>query len=110
VHWFSIGNQRRIKASTNKLYLAVNAYLGDLNVDGNFNVTVSESSIFSSAIPDHDTETDGAQCQKSHFCSNDNDCFRQLGYDYSCQNVGAMLTPWPQFDTNASEVVGSSVK
>lgn len=110
VTWFSIGNQRRIKATTNRLYLAVNAYLGDLNVDGNFNVSVSESSIFSSAIADHDTETDGAQCQKSHYCSNDNDCFRQLGYDYTCQNVGSLLTPWPQFDTNASEVVGSSVK
>lgn len=110
VTWFSIGNQRRIKASTNKLYLAVNAYVGDLNVDNNFNVTVTESSTFSSDIPDHDTETDGAQCQKSHFCSNDNDCFRQLGYDYSCQNVSALTTSWPQFDANGSEVVGSVVR
>lgn len=110
VSWFSIGNQRRIKATTGKLYLAVNAYVGDLNIDNNFNVTVSESSSFSSDIPDHDTETDGAQCQKSHYCSNDNDCFRQLGYDYSCQNVAAITTTWPQFDANGAEVVGSTVR
>jgi hypothetical protein len=110
VTWFSIGNQRRIKASTSKLFLAVNAYAGDLNVDSNFNVTVSESSSYSSTIPDHDTETDGAQCQKSHFCSNDNDCFRQLGYDYSCQSVATVSTTWPQFDATGSEVVGSTLR
>lgn len=110
VSWFSIGNQRRIKATTGKLYLAVNTYLGDLSVDSNFNVTVSETSVYSSGIPDHDTETDGAQCQQSHFCSNDNDCFRQLGYDYSCQNVASLTTSWPQFDANASEILGSSVR
>lgn len=110
VTWFSIGNQRRIKATSGKLFLAVNAYLGDLNVDNNFNVTVSESSTYSSDIPDHDTETDGAECQRSHFCSTDNDCFRQLGYDYSCQNVSAITSQWPQFDGTGSEVVGSSLK
>lgn len=110
VTWFSIGNQRRIKATTNKLFLAVNAYLGDLNTDSNFNVTISESSNYSSDIPDHDTESDGAQCQKSHYCSNDNDCFRQLGYDYTCQNVSTISTPWPQFDSNGNEITGSSVR
>lgn len=110
VSWFSLGNQRRIKASTGKLYLAVNAYAGDLNVDSNFNVTVSETTAFSSAIPDHDTETDGAQCQKSHFCSNDNDCFRQLGYDYTCQNTGSVNTNWPLFDANGSEIIGNNFR
>lgn len=110
VNWFSIGNQRRIKAVTGKLYLAVNAYLGDLNVDNNFNVTVAEASTYSSDIPDHDTESDGAECQKSHFCSNDNDCFRQLGYDYSCQNITGLTTNWPQFDATGSELVGSNLR
>jgi hypothetical protein len=110
VSWFSIGNQRRIKASTGKLFLAVNAYLGDLNVDSNFNVTVSETTAFSSAIPDHDTETDGAQCQKSHFCSNDNDCFRQLGYDYTCQNPSSVNTNWPLFDANGAEIIGTTYR
>ena len=107
VTWFSIGNQRRIKATSSNLYLAVNAYVGDLNVDSNFTVNVYESTAFSSDIADHDTETDGAQCQKSHFCSTDNDCFRQLGYDYTCQNVASVYTNWPQFDPAGSEIVGS---
>lgn len=110
VSWFSIGNARRIKMKTGKLYLAVNAYFGDQNIDSNFSITVSESSAFSSEVPDHDTETDGAQCQKSHFCSKDDDCFRQLGYDYTCQNVTGLTTAWPQFDPNGSEVVGSVSK
>ncbi|WPU66377.1 hypothetical protein [Peredibacter starrii] len=108
VTWFSIGNQRRIKATTSKLFLAVNAYYGDMAVDNNFSVTVSETSIYSSEIADHDTETDGAQCQKSHYCSNDNDCFRQLGYDYTCQNVAGITTTWPQFDATGSETIGST--
>jgi hypothetical protein len=110
VSWFSIGSSRRIKSTTGKLFLAVNAYVGDLNIDNNFNVTVSEASAFSSDIADHDTETDGAQCQKSHFCSNDNDCFTQLGFEYTCQNVASLSTKWPLFDSNASEIVGNNVR
>jgi hypothetical protein len=108
VNWFSVGNLRRIKASSSKLFLAVNSYAGDLSVDSNFTVNVSESSAFSSDVPDHDTESDGAQCQKSHFCSTDNDCFRQVGYDYACQNVSSLSTSWPQFDANGSEIIGST--
>lgn len=107
VKWFSVGSQRRIKATSSKLFLAVNAFGADLAVDNNFNVTVSETTNYSGEIPDHDTETDGAECQKSHFCSNDNDCFRQVGYDYTCQNVGGISTNWPQFDSNGSEVISS---
>lgn len=106
VTWFSIGNQRRIKALSNKLFIAVNAYYGDLNLDSNFNVSVTETTIFSPEIPDHDTETTGGECQKSHFCSNDNDCFRQLGFDYTCQNVATISTNWPQSDSNGNEIVG----
>ena len=110
VTWFSIGNQRRIKATSNKLFLAVNSYFGDLNVDSNFNLTISETTIYSPAMPDHDTETTGAECQKSHFCSNDNDCFRQLGYDYSCQNIGTITTNWPVTDASGMEIIGSNNK
>jgi hypothetical protein len=106
VNWFSVGNQRRVKATTNRLYLAVNAYFGDVSVDSNFSVRVSETVSATTPYPDHDTETDGAECQKSHYCSTDNDCFRQLGYDYACQNVGGLMTSAPQFDANASETVG----
>ena len=110
VSWFSIGNQRRIKSKTNKLFLAVNSFYSDLNADSSFNVIVSETTAFSSDIPDHDTETDGAQCQSAHFCSNDNDCFKQLGYDYTCQNIAGLTTSWPQFDGSGTELVGSSLR
>lgn len=110
VRWFSIGNQRRVKATSNKMFIAVNTYLGDLSVDSNFSVNVTEANSFSSTIPDHDTETAGAECQKQHYCSNDNDCFRQLGYDYTCQNVASLTTPWPQFDGNSNEMSGQSIR
>jgi len=110
VTWFSIGNQRRIKATTNKLFLAVNSFYGDLNLDSNFNLTVSETTAYSGDMPDHDTETTGAECQKSHFCSNDNDCFRQVGYDYTCQNVTGLNTMWPVSDSTGREVIGSVSK
>lgn len=108
VTWFSIGNQRRIKASSNRLYLAVNSYFGDLNVDSSFNVTVSESAASSTNTVTHDTMSSGAECQKSHFCSTDNDCIRQLGYEYSCQNVAGVYTEWPTFDALAQETIGST--
>lgn len=110
VRWFSIGNQRRIQAKSNKLYLAINAYFGDLTIDNSFKITVSElSSIINagSAIT-HDTESDGAQCQKAHYCSTDNDCMAQLGYEYTCQSVSGMQTPWPTFDSNGNEISGST--
>ncbi len=107
VNWFSVGNQRRIKAKSSKLFLAVNAYFGDLNVDSNFTVVISESNSFSSPIPTHDTESDGAECQMAHFCSNDRDCFANLGYDYTCQSVSSIMTAWPQFDAGGNEVVGT---
>lgn len=110
VTWFSVGNQRRITATGTKLYLAVNAYYGDLSVASDFSVSVSETSSYSTEIPDHDTETGGAQCQLAHYCSTDNDCVRQLGYDYSCQSVTALTTPWPQFDTAGTEIIGSTTK
>ena len=111
VTWFSIGNQRRIKATTSKLFLAVNANFGDLNIDNTFTVNLNETSNqTTSTVPDHDSETDGAECQRAHFCSNDNDCIRTLGYDYSCQNVAGITTSWPVFDANSAETVGTTPK
>ncbi len=110
VTWFSIGNQRRIKATSNRLYLAVNSYFGDLNVDGSFNITVSETAASSTNTVTNDTLSSGAECQKSHFCSTDNDCIRQVGYEYTCQNVAGVYTEWPMFDTVGQEIIGSNRK
>ena len=109
VKWFSIGNQRRIKAETNKLYLAVNSYFNDLTLNNAYQVTISErvNIADSGSEVDHDTESDGAECQKAHYCETDNDCISTLGYDYVCENVGSFNTSWPTFDDNANEQSGS---
>ena len=108
VKWFSVGNQRRIQAKSNKLYLAVNGYFGDVTAANTFRVTISETAsvVNSGSVVTHDSDSDGAQCQRQHFCDTDNDCITQLGYDYTCQNVSGMTTPWPQFDSNGNEVSG----
>ncbi|MFP5458649.1 MAG: hypothetical protein ACLGG7_07945, partial [Bacteriovoracia bacterium] len=112
VSWFSIGNQRRIKASGSRLFLAVNGFFGDRTVDNNFKVVVSEaiSAVNSGSNINHDTLSDGAECQRNHFCSNDNDCIAQLGYDYSCQNVTGITTNWPVFDASGNEISDSQVR
>lgn len=109
VKWFSIGNQRRIKSSSSKLFIAVNAYFGDRSIDNTFKVVVTEaaSSANSGSFVEHDTNSDGAECQRSHYCSNDDDCIAQLGYDYTCQNVTSLTTKWPLFDGSGNEIVGS---
>ncbi len=110
VRWFSIGNQRNITAQTNKLYLAVNSYYSDQTSNNSFRVTISESVsvINSGSDVTSDIQSDGAQCQLAHICETDNDCLAQLGYDYSCENVGLMRTPWPRFDDDGNEVSGSN--
>jgi hypothetical protein len=112
VKWFSIGNQRRIKASSSKLFIAVNAYFGDRTIDNTFKVVVNEavSAANSGSFINHDSMSDGAECQKSHFCSNDDDCISQLGYDYTCKVVTTMTTPWPNFDAAGNEILGSEVR
>lgn len=109
VTWFSIGSQRHIQATSNKLFLAVNAYFGDKTVDDIFKVTINGSLNVSGtgSTVTHDTLSTGAECQKSHYCSTDDDCIRQLGYEYSCQNVTGMTTPWPIYDVAGNESIGS---
>ncbi len=110
VKWFSIGNQRRIQATTNKLYLAINAYFGDVTANNTFKIVVSETAavVNSGSTVTHDSDSDGAECQQAHFCSNDNDCITNLGYEYTCQNVAAQSTPWPIYDANGNEISGST--
>lgn len=109
VHWFSIGNSRRIKATSTKLFLAVNAYYGDLTIDnGGFSVTVTDSSTVPGSGPrvTRDIDSDGALCQQYHFCSSDAECVSNLGWDYSCQSIVGLTTTYPSFDDNAQEQPG----
>lgn len=109
VNWFSIGNQRNITAKSNKLYIAINSYLSDETLNNSYRFTISEVTAIanSGSSVTTDLQSDGAQCQQAHLCSTDNDCLTQLGYDYSCENVGQIKTSWPQFDDNGNEIAGS---
>lgn len=112
VNWFSIGNQRRIKANGSRLLLAVNGFFGDMTTDNNFKVVVSESlsAANSGSYVTHDSMSDGAECQRFHYCSNDNDCISTLGYDYTCQNVTTMTAKKPLFDVSGNELAGEDLR
>ena len=110
VTWFAIGNKRQIHAKSNKLFLAVNAYFGDLTRPNNFRVIVSESSaIYGSDVSIKNSfQSDGAECRKYHLCKTDRDCIGQLGWEYSCETVTGINSHWPVFDENALEIPDTS--
>lgn len=109
VQWFAIGNGRRIKAKSNRLFLAINAYYADQTVDSNFSMVVSDASTApsSGASSTTDLSNDGAQCQKYHTCDTDTDCVTRLGWEYVCASVGSITSTWPLFDVNATELVNA---
>jgi hypothetical protein len=106
VNWFSVGNRRRTTAKSNRLFLATNGYFADLTNSNSYKVVVTEVVDFGLDDSDvlNDTESDGAQCQKYHFCDSDKDCITQLGYDYQCVNIANVTTTWPRFDSSANEI------
>ena len=105
VTWFAIGNQRHIKAESSKLFLAVNAYFGDLTLPSSFRVVISENvPVFGVGSQiNSNFESDGAECQKLHICRTDKDCITQLGWEYSCETVSGIKGYWPIFDEHALE-------
>ncbi len=108
--WFSVGNQRRIKAKSNRLYLAINAYFGDLTQQSTFRIVVSDASKvpFSGSAVTNDFFSEGAQCRAFHTCSTDQDCATQVGWDYKCETVTGVKSPWPIYDINGFESAGST--
>jgi hypothetical protein len=110
VKWFAIGTNRRIKADTNKLFLAVNGQLGDLTIESTYEVTVNDAALNpdGTTMVTTDFNSDGAQCQRYHQCSTDNDCTTTLGWDYACAPVNQITTSWPKFDENGKELPEST--
>lgn len=109
VRWFSIGTNRRIKADTNKLFLAVNGIFGDLVTESTYEVTINDGSLNpTSTLPTQDDDSDGAQCRNYHKCNNDNDCVATLGWDYACTSISDLTSSWPVFDDNGKEIPESS--
>ena len=110
VRWFAVGHGRQVKSESNRLYLAINAYFGDLTARGGYTVRINESvsSDPGLLIAKSDGESSGAQCQRYHQCQSDRDCITQLGWDYVCENILGIKTPWPLFDKNALELPDSA--
>ncbi len=108
VKWFSIGNQRRIKATSNKLFIAINGYFSDLANNTDFKVQVIDAilSPLNSSTISSDFKSDGATCQQYHLCDSDSDCVTQLGWEYTCQNISSIQSKWPVFDNNGMEIPG----
>ena len=115
VTWFAIGKGRIVKATSNKLYLAINAPFADLasptlhtvNViayDGlsNFSTVDYDPSLHLS----HASQNSAGTCQANHSCSVDKDCVSKLGWEYMCADVRDITTKWPTFDTNGVEIAG----
>lgn len=106
VKWFSVGTQRRIKATSSRLFLAVNAHFGDLTQESTFKIVVSDASNIpaSGSTVSNDFDSDGAQCQQVHTCQTDSDCATTLGWEYSCQSITNLSSNWPVFDANGQEI------
>ena len=118
VKWFAIGKGRRIKATTRKLFLAINAPFADLATSSSFNVHIIVDNHSSNVAADYDydpskpwnhpEQTEAASCRKFHMCEKDSDCISQLGWEYSCAQFTSYRTLWPDFDAEAQEENGSS--
>jgi len=106
VKWFAIGSNRRIKADGNKLFIAVNGAFGDLALENTFTVTINDGSLnpVGTNMVTSDITSNGAECQKFHQCTTDNDCATTLGWDYACASVNEITTSWPRFDDNGKEI------
>lgn len=117
VKWFAVGAGRRVRSTTKKLFLAINAPFADLAQPTNFSVTVIQD-LGGQTAADYDYDfnkglTDsgqnaGASCQYMHQCNVDSDCVSKLGWEYTCADVTDLKTNWPVFDINADEKSNSS--
>lgn len=112
VSWFAVGSGRRVRSTTNKLYLAINAPFADLSQNSNYTVSVVED-LGGQTAADHDydfstdpssnTQNFGATCQYMHSCNTDSECVAKLGWEYTCGQVTDVKTNWPKFDIDAFE-------
>ena len=83
VTWFAIGKGRIVRASSKKLFLAINAPFADLATPTMHVVSVAAyDGITQAATMDyhpeyhqsHPYQNEAGNCQKYHLCSTDTDC------------------------------------
>lgn len=65
--WFAVGEIRKIRSTSNKLFIAINAPFGDLSVKNNLTVRVTTNQNNNNDIPRTDFNNKGASCQKIIF-------------------------------------------
>ncbi len=119
VKWFAIGKGRKVQATSQKLYLAINAPFADLteNTDTIVEVIADQNNFDAVAEMDYDPElalSDARQnsagtCQHYHQCSVDSDCVSKLGWEYACADIQQFRTNWPKFDINGRELAGDQI-
>jgi hypothetical protein len=107
VTWFAIGKGRRVRSTSTKLFLAINAPFADLASPSEHLVSVQEYDFVSTApLYDFDPseqinsafQNEAGSCQFWHQCEVDADCITRLGWEYSCADVSLQQTQWPSFD------------
>lgn len=118
VTWFAVGAGRIVNATSNKLYLAINAPFADLASGIDHTVSVQEYDFTSTGarfdyLPDEATNSPfqnaAGSCQQYHSCETDSHCITKLGWEYSCVDVTNYQTKWPSFNPNgASENASTS--
>lgn len=119
VRWFAVGTGRRIRATSNKLFLAINAPFADLADFTTFNVSVvldqgdniAADFDYDTGIDKNDARQNSAgTCQNYHQCSTDSDCITQLGWEYMCNDISKYKTNWPKFDIDGTELVNQGLE
>jgi hypothetical protein len=117
VTWFAIGKGRIVRASSKKLFLAINAPFADLATPTMHVVSVAAyDGITQAATMDyhpeyhqsHPYQNEAGNCQKYHLCSTDTDCITTLGWEYACADVKDLKTTLPVFDVEANETANAS--
>ena len=118
VEWFAIGVGRKVRSTSDTLYLAINAPFGDLTEPSSISVSVvadlhpnqAPSVDYDHKIPPTDSrQNQAATCRHYHLCGNDIDCVTQLGWEYVCADISYYRSSWPAFDARASEISGREI-
>ncbi len=120
VSWFALGTIRKVRSTSTKLMLAINAPFADLATSSAFTVTIlPEVEPTSATEYDYDPSLPespaalqnlGASCQRYHMCEKDSDCITQLGWEYMCIDVANYKTHWPKFDMDGNEIANTYIQ
>ena len=107
VTWFAVGKGRIARATSDKLYLAINAPFADLAANTSHVVQIRAYDGISSGAHydfnpnldlDHPEQNEAGICQNFHTCNTDADCISNLGWEYVCADTAQYSTYWPSFE------------